>query len=149
MTNGGGNESGETQRLSFVLPSFPSSFNVLYVIDHRRRKVQLSDAALLWSTKTKPYIKTCNWPTEWLLKLTLEYESPDWIAKNGNLRRRDVQNLDKLTIDTLFSKWGWDDSRLVEIISRKHWGPREQIKVTLEKAQVSLREPERAGVQSL
>ena len=131
---------GQCNVLSFVLPTFPPSVNRLHKIDHVRRLVTLSDEALLWRTRIVPFIKPCRWPGELLLKLTLEYESPDWICKNGKLKRKDSHNLDKLLIDALFVKWGWDDSRLVELVSRKRYGPREQIQVTLERSLISLQE---------
>lgn len=135
---GGGVSTGEGESLSFTLPSFPVSFNRLYTINHLQRKVMLSDEALLWRTRTVPFVKPCRWPIEWLLKLTLVYESPNWVCKNGKLRRVDHQNLEKLVVDTMFAKWGWDDSRLVETVSRKRYGPREQIQVTIERCEVNL-----------
>lgn len=134
---GTGKDDGE--RLSFVLPTFPVSFNKLYEINHLTRQVRLTDQAALWKTRTIPFVKPCRWPQEWLLSLTLIYESPSWLTKKGTLRRVDVQNLEKLVIDTMFAKWGADDSRLVRIVSEKAWGLREQIKVTLERAQVELK----------
>lgn len=134
----GGESDGSAERLSFVLPSFPTSCNRIYAINHNQRRVMLSDEALLWRTRTGPFIKACRWPADWLLRLELNYESPNWHYKNGKLKRIDVQNLEKLLIDTLFGKWGWDDSRLVEKVSRKLYGPREQIQVTLERARVTL-----------
>ena len=73
-----------------------------------------------------------------LLRITLEYESPDWYYANGNLRKLDVQNLEKLLLDTLFMKWGLDDSILAEKLSYKRYGPREQILVTVERADCNL-----------
>jgi hypothetical protein len=136
---GGGVNSNEGERLHFVLPSFPPSVNRLHKIDHVRRLVTLSDEVLLWKTRIVPFIKPCRWAPSGLLKLVLEYESPDWICKNGNLRRKDSHNLDKIVIDSLFSKWGWDDSRLAELVSRKRYGLREQIQVTLERVDAELR----------
>ena len=135
---GGSVGSGEGESLSFVLPSFPISFNKLYDINHNTRNVRLSDQAALWKTRTIPFVKPCRWPLDWLLKLTLVYESPAWMYKNGKLRRLDIQNLEKLVIDTMFAKWGTDDSRLVEVVSRKTWGTREQVLVRLERARVRL-----------
>lgn len=132
-----GGDRGE-DRLSFILPSFPPSINRLYEINHRQRRVFLSDSALLWRTQTTPFIKPCRWPAEWLLAIELDYQSPNWLYKNGSLRRADVQNLDKLVIDTLFLKWQTDDSRLVERLSRKTYGDREQIVVTLTRALTAL-----------
>ena len=125
-----GREEGE--RLQFVLPSFPISFNKLYEVDHNRRHVRLSDAAALWKTRTIPFVKPCRW-SPCLLKITLEYQSPNWFTKAGMPRRIDVQNLEKLVIDTLFAKWGYEDSWLWDVIRLKRYGEREQIYVTLER----------------
>jgi Holliday junction resolvase RusA-like endonuclease len=138
MPQGAGIGGMEGERLQFVLPSFPVSFNRLYDINHRQRRVYLSDDAALWKTRTIPFVKPCRWPLEWLLSLTLVYESPNWLTKQGKLRRVDVQNLEKLVIDTMFAKWGWDDSRLVDVVRLKRYGPREQILVKLERMVVEL-----------
>lgn len=140
MTPGGGANGEEGERLQFVLPTFPPSINRAQMIDHQRRRVGTSDEVLLWRTRTTPFVKPCRWPSDWLLKLTLEYQSPSWICKNGKLRRKDSHNLDKLSIDLMFSKWGWDDARVVELVSLKRYGPREQVVVTLERATVQLTE---------
>lgn len=60
---------------------------------------------------------------------------------NGKLRKLDVQNLEKLLLDTLFLKWGTDDSTLAEKLSYKRYGEREQIRVTVERATCVLRVP--------
>lgn len=131
MTPGGGVSGSEGERLQFALPSFPPSINRLYVIDHNRRRVFLSDEALLWRTRMAPNIKPCTLVfTEY--KLTLIYQSPRWLLKDGGLRKMDLCNLDKLCIDTLCGKWGWDDSRLTEVVRRKEWYELDRIKVILE-----------------
>lgn len=118
-------------RLTFSLPSFPPSINRLYVIDHNRRRVFLSDEALLWRTHMAPNIKPCKLDFK-EYKLTLLYQSPRWLIANGGLRKADVCNLDKLVIDTLCAKWGWDDSRLTEVVRRKEWYEWDRIVVILE-----------------
>jgi hypothetical protein len=130
--------AGDGGRLQFTLPSFPISFNKLYEIDHNRRLVRLTDQAALWKTRTIPFVKPCRWPDTWLLRLTLLYESPNWMTKQGKVRRVDHLNFDKLAVDTLFAKWGWDDSRVIERISLKRYGPREQVQVTLERVELEL-----------
>lgn len=124
------------EKLIFCLPTFPTSVNRLYLINHNQRRVSLSNDALLWRTRTGPFIKPCK--LEGLLKITLEYESPDWYYGNGKLKKLDVQNLEKLLLDTLFMKWGKDDSILAEKLSYKRYGPREQIRVTVEQATCNL-----------
>ena len=127
----GGIASAEVGRLAFSLPSFPPSINRLYVIDHNRRRVFLSDEALLWRTHMSPNIKPCTLQFQ-EYKLTLLYQSPRWLVRDGGLRKADVCNLDKLVIDTLCAKWGWDDSRLTEVVRRKEWYEMDRIKVILE-----------------
>ena len=126
------------ESLSFVLPSLPVSFNKLYEIDHNRRLVRLTDQAALWKTRTIPFVKPCRWPQDWLLKLTLVYESPSWLTKQGKVRRVDHLNFDKLCVDTLFAKWNTDDSRLIERVSLKRYGPCERILVRLERVVIEL-----------
>jgi hypothetical protein len=137
---GGGAGQGEGELIWFTLPSFPPSTNRLHDTNYmiRTGAVRLNDHAALWKTRTIPYVAPCRWPRDWMLKLTLVYESPTWLTKAGKLRRVDVQNLEKLVIDTLFSKWDTDDSRLVEVVSRKAWGRQEQVQVVLERALVKL-----------
>lgn len=123
-------ESGEL--LKFTLPSFPPSINCLYVINHNQRRVFLSDEALLWRTRMSPNILPCKLDYK-AYKLTLLYQSPRWLVKGGGLRKVDHANLDKLVIDTLCTKWGWDDSRLTEVIRRKEWYEWDRIVVILER----------------
>lgn len=132
--------AGGLERLSFILPTFPPSINRNQKIDHVRRLVGPSDELLLWRTRMTPFVKPCRWPSDWLLAVTLTFESPLWVCKNGNLRKKDSHNLDKNTIDLLFTKWGWGDERVVDLISRKRYGPREQIQVLLERSLVQLTE---------
>lgn len=126
-----GAASGEGGRLVFSLPSFPPSINRLYVIDHNRRRVFLSDEALLWRTHMAPNIKPCRLEFQ-EYKLTLVYQSPRWLVGNGGLRKMDLCNLDKLCIDTLCAKWNFDDSRLTEVVRRKEWYQWDRIQVILE-----------------
>lgn len=121
----------EGERLQFVLPTFPPSINRLYVINHNQRRVFLSDEALLWRTRMSPNILPCKLNYK-AYKLTLLYQSPRWLVKDGGLRKVDHANLDKLVIDTLCSKWGWDDSRLTEVVRRKEWYEWDRIVVILE-----------------
>jgi hypothetical protein len=128
----GGRASVETGKvLQFSLPSFPPSVNSMYLINHNQRRVSLSDEALLWRTRVMPCVLPCklDFPA---YKLTLTYQSPRWLIKNGDLRRADVSNMDKLTIDTLCSKWGFDDCKLTEVVRRKEWYEWDRILVLLE-----------------
>lgn len=123
--------AGGRSRLMFSLPSLPPSMNRLYLINHNQRRVQLSDEALLWRTRVMPSILPCRLEFE-TYKLTLNYQSPRWLLKEGGLRKMDLTNLDKLCIDTLCAKWQFDDSRLTEVVRRKEWYAWDRIQVVLE-----------------
>lgn len=123
--------AGGCSRLVFSLPSLPPSMNRLYLINHNQRRVQLSDEALLWRTRVTPSILPCRLEFN-EYKLTLVYQSPRWLLKEGGLRKMDLTNLDKLCIDTLCTKWQFDDSRLTEVIRRKEWYQWDRIQVVLE-----------------
>lgn len=127
-----GGDNGNQGRLQFSLPSFPPSINRLYVINHVQRRVFLSDEALLWRTRMIPNILACKLGYDYY-KLTLLYQSPRWLLAGGELRKMDLQNLDKLVIDTLCAKWGFDDSRLTEVVRRKEWYEWDRIGVVLER----------------
>ena len=116
--------------LKFSLPSFPPSINRLYVINHVQRRVFLSDEALLWRTQQTPNIMPCRLGFDC-------YKIPYCISrreltKDGRLRKMDLQNLDKLVIDTLFMKWQLDDSLLTEVVRRKEYHEYDRIVVILE-----------------
>jgi Holliday junction resolvase RusA-like endonuclease len=128
---GGIASAKDGERLCFSLPSLPVSCNRLYTVDHNRRRVFLSDEALLWRTHMAPSILPCRLKFE-TYKLTLSYQSPRWLVKSGDLRKIDHSNWDKLVLDTLCSKWGFDDSKLVEVVRRKEWFEYDRIVVTLE-----------------
>lgn len=123
--------AGGCARLVFSLPSLPPSMNRLYLINHNQRRVQLSDEALLWRTRVTPSILPCRLEFD-EYKLTLIYQSPRWLLKEGGLRKMDLTNLDKLCIDTLCGKWQFDDSRLTEVVRRKEWYEWDRIQVILE-----------------
>jgi Holliday junction resolvase RusA-like endonuclease len=91
----------------------------------------LSDEALLWRTRVGPCIQLPQFQFD-CYKLTLSYESPRWLTKDGKLRKADASNMDKLCIDTLCGKWGWDDSLLTEVIRYKRYHEYERVVVTLE-----------------
>jgi Holliday junction resolvase RusA-like endonuclease len=94
----------------FTLPSIPSSINALYQISFAQRKVFMNPEARLWKTQMKllvPRIKTSE--TTHFFKIDRKYYYP-FFYKNGKVKKVDTHNLDKLLIDTISEKCGFDDS---------------------------------------
>ncbi len=52
------------------------------------------------------------------LSLHLTYYQ-DWFYKNGSLRKLDLPNLTKLTVDAICEKVGCDDAQVWELIEKK------------------------------
>lgn len=113
---GGGHvpaEDGGVNRISFTLPSLPGSVNIIY---GPRRTIYsengwgLKDEWLIWATKVKPYVLLlpCKPANSSVIRVDRCYYYP-WFCKNGNWKKIDTSNLDKLLFDTISQKIGIDD----------------------------------------
>lgn len=94
----------------FTLPSIPSSINALYQISFAQRKVFMNPEARLWKTQMKliiPRIKASD--TSHFFKIDRAYHY-NFFYKNGKVKKIDTFNLDKLLIDAIAEKCGFDDS---------------------------------------
>lgn len=121
--------------IAFELPDLPKSVNCIYEYNRpfsglpvRRLKGEFA----LWKSKLKVYVPGCKWVVNRFVKVTLDFQSPNWWHRNGTLKRKDIENLEKLTIDTIFEKWGADDSYIVEKVSRKTIGVSDRVLVRVE-----------------
>jgi Holliday junction resolvase RusA-like endonuclease len=97
---------------TFTLPSLPVSSNRLHNIDHRRRRVFVSDEARQWANRIWPLIPRFDIPETSLLRIDY-VASYQWFHANGKRRRKDPSNLMKLLHDTVCARIGVDDSRVV------------------------------------
>ena len=94
--------------MTFTLPSLPVSINAAYQVDHRRRRVYLSDKARRWKNDSSFLVPRFEVPEEAFLRIDFVAHYP-WRHRNGKLRRFDVSNLIKLLHDMLCERWGVDD----------------------------------------
>lgn len=120
--------------VSMILIGLPGSLNQIYEmpafgsgLPRRRLKAEWA----LWKSRAKPLVPLCNFPTDCFFKVEMWFESPSWWCKNGSLRRRDVDNLEKLVLDTVFEKLDRDDSRVICKVSHKVVGVDDQVTITL------------------
>lgn len=70
----------------------------------------------------KLYMPKVVIPERSLLGVDVQYHT-DWLFKNGNIKKQDCMNLDKLMADTLSESIGVDDSYFWEWHSRKVHNP--------------------------
>lgn len=116
----------------FLLPKWPPSVNSLYNVIFSQRRVELKPEVRLWKTQAKELIPL--WKdlkdTKSLLSVELDFYGAWWHA-NGNLKKTDVQNMVKVTLDALAEKNGFDDSRVFECVERKRASLKEYVEGTV------------------
>jgi len=120
-------EGGEYE---FVIPNLPPSVNSLYNIIHAQRRIYLKPEARKWKTDAKlfmPVLACEGWETA---SIAL-YLHGNWYFKNGNRRKIDLQNLEKLIIDAVSEKAGICDSVFFSKHSRKIQDEKEEVRVKI------------------
>lgn len=90
----------------FTIPAVPPSYNQNFQINYHMRQVYLSKEAREFKKLVYLYTPAIPAGIKYTLLISI-YD--DWYFKNGNMRKKDVQNLDKLLIDEVFRKIGQDD----------------------------------------
>lgn len=106
-------ETGSVNKVSFTLPSLPGSVNLIY---GPRRTVYsnngwgLRDEWVIWSTKMVPHVLTLprKLVKNSIVRVDRCYFYP-WFTKDGNWRRVDTANMDKLLFDLIAKKTGIND----------------------------------------
>lgn len=102
----------------FTVPALPPSYNVHFKINYGSRQIYLSNTARAFKNLTKYSMPPTDFKEDSRFKMEMEYHGR-WHYKNGKVKRKDIQNLDKILIDAIFERIGCDDSRLWEIKGTK------------------------------
>lgn len=116
-----------------TLPSLPASMNNLYQIMFSLRKVELRPEVRLWKNNMKEFIPP--WKEErsddtryWI---SMSFFG-NWLTKTGKVRKVDHCNMEKVVIDVVCEKLGFDDSFIFEKrLSRKVQADEEMIEIEL------------------
>lgn len=119
----------------FQLPRLPGSQNAIYEYSHHSSGLpvrRLKGEWAIWKSELKVYVPRCEWAKGKFLKVELDFQSPNWWYRNGKLRRRDIDNLEKLAIDTIFEKIGCDDCYIIEKVSKKTVGLSDKVMVMIQ-----------------
>lgn len=99
-------------QIEFQVPCMPVSSNVIYKINYAKRLVYMSKEA---KTYKKMVIIHCPpWSPPDYSMFSIEGEVwANWFTKAGKLKRLDIPNLTKVTIDGVFQKLGIDDKQVI------------------------------------
>lgn len=96
--------------ISWRIPGFPVGFNESFNIHYLSKEICLSKKAHDYKRKVKLATPPITIPNGTKISIYVEIHSNRWYTKAGSIRKIDVQNLDKLMLDAIFSKLGFDDS---------------------------------------
>ena len=97
--------------LRFRIPSLPASMNAIYQIIFHLKQVQMKPEVRAWKTQAKQFVprwKLSPQTETGFMYLNLAFHG-DWFFKNGKPRKIDLPNLQKITVDAIAEKLGFDD----------------------------------------
>lgn len=117
---------------TFKIPGLPPSVNACYKVNYRTKQVYLDEAVRTFKNQAILFIPPFKIEPQEKICLELEYHGK-FFNKDGTIKRRDVQNLDKCLCDVLFEKFGADDSCIWKISACKVDDTEEFVNVTISK----------------
>lgn len=118
--------------IQFTLPSLPPSSNSLYNVLFALRKVELKPEARLWKSRAKEYVP--KWQVNEGDKLSITFLFfGRWYSAEGKLLKKDVTNREKLCLDAIAEKQGWDDSQVFYRAVSKVQAEQEKVEVRIVK----------------
>lgn len=98
--------------VSFRVAGLPESMNSIYQIIYSQRRVQMKPDVLRYKSQAKLMMPA--WEAgEGLFGVHLRFHG-NWYFKNGNIRRMDLPNLEKVVCDAISERYGFDDARIFE-----------------------------------
>ena len=97
------------KEVRFKIPMLPPSINETYKINYHKKNCYLSAKARDFKFKCKLVTPKLEFPAGTKLETVFIYHGK-WHYKNGNIKRKDGYNLDKVLADAVFEKLGIDDS---------------------------------------
>ena len=118
--------------LSFIIPTLPPSSNSLYNVLFSQRRVELKPEARLWKSNAKEIIPAWKIKDDRMVEIWLSMYSPKWLTIDKRIRKVDVLNREKLIVDAICEKQGWDDSQLWDSHRHKVVSEKEYVSVKLE-----------------
>jgi len=93
----------------FKIPAIPPSINQCYKINYRTKSVYLDESVREFKKIAFLYIPKIELSPKKKLRVDIEYHGQFLNKSDGEIKRRDGQNLDKCLYDVMFEKLGIDD----------------------------------------
>lgn len=90
----------------------------MYKINYGHRRIYLSEEGRAFKYETKMFMPAMKFPKDSKFSIDMAFHG-NWLYKNGNNKRADVQNLIKILIDAIFEGIGVDDSYVYELSAKK------------------------------
>jgi len=90
----------------------------MFQINYNLREVTLSKEAHIFKTNVKTRIPPTKFKDNALLRIEVEFHS-NWYYKNGNIKKHDGDNLEKLLKDAIAEGLGISDSQFFEWQGKK------------------------------
>ena len=101
--------------MNFTINAVPPTYNKQLKIAFNIKQVYLSKEAKDFKKLVSLLIPPMTLPntpnTKYKLTITIVN---NWYTKKGTIRRHDIQNLDKLLVDCIAQRLGFDDSQIFE-----------------------------------
>lgn len=118
----------------FTLPSIPSSINQLYQISFAQKKVFMNPDARIWKSQMKLIIPKIKPHEDSHFFKIDRYYYYNFFYKNGKVKKIDTFNLDKLLIDAISEKCGFDDSLVKFGETESYHSEKERIEIVVSRA---------------
>ena len=117
--------------VSFTIPFLPVSCNSIYGISSKGRGVRvfLRSEARAFKEKAKMFMPPRTISQGSFLGLEVNVHA-EWFFKNGNVRKLDIQNLEKILIDAIAEKYDVMDQMVWHKSCKKQDG-NESVQVTI------------------
>ena len=104
--------------MKILVPGLPPTTNSAFI--QRGRFRVLAPKARQWKEDTKALLEAMDLRAPaGFLEVSIHFHSPKWICKNGNVRKADCANVEKLLVDCLFEVLGVDDSMIWKMTLEK------------------------------
>lgn len=116
--------------ISFTIPGLPLSMNAMYQVLWHQRRIELKQEARAWKSKAKEFIPKFHVKKDERVSVEFLFFGT-WLNKDGGIMKRDVTNREKLVLDAISEKCGFDDSQVWSRTVSKVHDQRERVQVRL------------------
>jgi len=119
---------------TFTLHLKCPSVNSLYEVNYRLREISLKSIVKAFKYKVKTLTPRLDVPPDKELSLYIEYHSSGWYNKDGSIKNKDIQNIDKALIDAISEKIGIRDSGFFKVVRvKKVTSDKDKLVITIDR----------------